>query len=150
MQQNPHPFSLPLFILFETLLVLPLLFRPFPLRGFLVFPVLFALYCRITTSSTYHAASDWSLALAITPQVLRALDVLLLTDAERSLRRLDELEEDPAAFGTWRKFCWAVELMITPRGIGWNWEVPYICYAGTGSRGYRSSAPTRMQLWPSF
>ena len=135
MQRNPHPFPLPIFIAFETLLFLPLLLRPFPLRGYLVFPVLLALYCRIVTSTTGDAASDWSLALAITPQLLKALDVLLLTDAERSLRRLDELEEDPESFGPLKKLCWAFELMATPRGIGWNWEVPYVCYAGTESRG---------------
>lgn len=146
MQTNSHPFHLSTFILFEILLFLPLLFRPFPLRGFLVFPVLFALYCRIVTSTTGNAASDWSLALAITPQLLKALDVLLLTNAERSLRRLDALEENPEAFGTLRKSCWAFELMTTPRGVGWNWEIPYICYAGTESRGYTFSASTRMVM----
>lgn len=150
MQKNSHPSPIPIFFLFEILLFLPLIFRRFPLRGFLVFPVLLALYCRIIASTTGNAASDWSLALAVTPQLLQALDVLLLTNAERSLRRLDALEENPEAFGIFRKSCWALGLMTTPRGVGWNWEVPYICYAGTGSRGYRHSASTRYDFHLAF
>ncbi len=136
MRNEAQPFSLSTLILFEVLLFVPLLFRPSRYRGLVFFPLLFALYYRIINSTTGSAPSDWSLALAITPQLFKVLDVLVLTNAEKELRRVDALEKNPEAFGAWRKLCWAVELINTPRGVGWNWEVPYICYVGTASRGY--------------
>lgn len=123
------------FILFEVFLVVPLLFNPVRFRGFVSFSILLALFYQIIMSTTGSHITDWSIGLTITPHLLKALDVLLMTDAERSLRRNEALEDDPAAFGLFTKTCWAFELIHNSRGVGWNWEVPYVCYTGTESRG---------------
>ncbi|KAI9879021.1 MAG: hypothetical protein M1830_009820 [Pleopsidium flavum] len=129
-----RPLSIPVLLLFEALLFIPLLFSPFTLRGHLFFPVLLALYIHLVTSTTGSPATDWSLVLAITPQLFKASDVLLLTDAERDLRWTGHEDENPADYNFRKKLAWAIELVNTPRGVGWNWEVPYICYVGTSSR----------------
>lgn len=122
-------------VIFEVLLFFPLCLRPFYCRALVFFPVLCAAYYLVITSSSLGSApADWSLALAITPQLLKALDIWVLTNAEKELRRVDSLSEDPVTFGTWKKVYWAIELISTPRGVGWNWEVPYVCYTGTSSR----------------
>ena len=129
-----QPLSLFDVFAFQVLLFFPLCLRPFHGRALVFFPLLCAIYHRLVTSSLGDAPLDWSLALALTPQLIKALDVWVLTDAERELRRVDALHEDPVKFDIWKKIAWAVELVSTPRGVGWNWEVPYVCYAGTTSR----------------
>lgn len=119
---------------FQVLLFFPLCLRPFHGRALVFFPPLCAVYYRLITASLGDTPLDWSLALALTPQLIKALDIWVLTDAEGELRRVNALREDPATFDIWKKTAWAFELVSTPRGVGWNWEVPYVCYAGTTSR----------------
>lgn len=128
--------SLPILhlIVFEVLLFFPLCIRPFHGRALVFFPLLCAVYGWIITSSLGNPSSDWSIGLAITPQLLKALDVWVLTNAEIELRRVDSVNDNPVDFGFGKKIGWAIELISTPRGVGWNWEIPYICYTGTASR----------------
>lgn len=122
-------------IAFELLLFLPLLLPPSLARRILVFPVLGVLFYRVVTSTTLSPALDWSIPLALTPQLLKAFDVYVLNNAEADFRRTGpENHMDPRQFGLRKKLIWAFELINTPRGVGWNWEVPYVCYVGTESR----------------
>lgn len=134
MHREFQPVSLVQLVIFQVLLFLPLCLRPFHGRALVFFPLLCTVYYRLATSSLGSAPLDWSLTLAITAQLLKALDVWVLTNAESDLRRTHSVSEDPVNFTIWNKVCWAVELISTPRGVGWNWEVPYVCYTGTTSR----------------
>jgi len=135
MRDQRPSISSPAFIMFEVLLSLPLaltLGRHARLGFFLVLCVL---YWNIITSTTGTPVGDWSVGLSITPQLLKALDMFLLHQAETDFRRNDILV-DPATMTFGRKLAWATELIHTPRGVNWNWEIPYICYVGTESRRF--------------
>ena len=131
-----HPFSLQIFILYEIFLFLPLTLPPFPYRGHIFFPILLLLFLRLITSTTQTPAYNWCIGLAVPTQLLKAFDILILTNAEKDCQRNKDHGEDPETFGMFRKLGWSFELVSTPRGVGWNWEVPYICYAGTETRRY--------------
>lgn len=131
-QRQPLPIWA--FLSFEILLSLPLTLNQGQRTRFAIFLVLCLLYHTIITATTGTPSGDWSLGLAITPQLLKALDVFVLNRAEDCFRRRDALHTDPASLGFFKKLVWATELMHTPRGVNWNWEVPYICYIGTQSR----------------
>lgn len=134
MKHGSNPSPILHIIIFEVLLFFPLCIPPFSGRALVFFPLLCAVYCCIITSSLGNPSSDWSLALAITPQLLKALDVWVLTNAEIELRRVDSVNDNSIDFGFGKKIWWAIELISIPRGVGWNWEMPYICYTGTASR----------------
>lgn len=136
MEDERQPFPVAAFVAFELLLSIPLalpLGQP-PRLGF--FLMLSLLYFNIITSTTGTPSGDWSLGLAITPQLLKALDMFVLNRAEAVFRRNDALDADPAALSFWKKLGWASELIHTPRGVGWNWEIPYVCYVDTESRRF--------------
>lgn len=136
MEGERQPFPLAVFVAFEFLLSIPLalpLGQPARLGFFLV---LCLLYFNIITSTTGTPSGDWSLGLAITPQLLKALDTYVFNRAEEVFRRNDALDADPAAFSFWKKLGWATELIHTPRGVGWNWEIPYVSYVDSESRRF--------------
>ena len=134
MNRGTRPLSLPILALFETVLSISLAVPPIRYRGCLIFSFLLGLYVYIVRSSTGNQSADWALGLSLTPQLGKAFYLLLLVEAEKSLRRNDELRLDPSRFPLRRKLCWSLELVHTPRGVGWNWETPYICYSGTSNR----------------
>ena len=135
MDSGPPPLSLPVLALFEVVLSLSLVVPPIRYRGCILFSLLLGLYVHIVRSSTGNQGGDWALGLSITPQLGKAFHLLLLVDAEKELRRKQELKLDPNHFSFLRRLYWALELVHTPRGVGWNWETPYISYSGTASRG---------------
>ena len=98
------------FILLEVLLFLPLIFNPVRCRNIISLSILLALFYQIIMSTTGRQITDWSIGLIITPHLLKALDLLLLTGAERSLRRNEALNDDPAAFGLFKKTICTFEL----------------------------------------
>jgi hypothetical protein len=136
MEGERQPFPLAAFVAFELLLSIPLALSLSQLTRLGFFLVLSLLYFNIITSTTGTPSGDWSLGLAITPQLLKALDMFVLNRAEAEFRRNDALNADPAALSFWKKLGWASELIHTPRGVGWNWEIPYVCYVDTESRRF--------------
>ena len=136
MLERRRPFSLLVFVSFEILLSLPLALTLGQHARFGFFLVLCLLYVSLITSTTGTPSGDWSLSLAITAQLLKALDMFVLHRAEATFRRNDALHIDPATLSFGKKLAWASELIHTPRGVNWNWEIPYICYVGTESRRF--------------
>ena len=137
MSDETRPLSLVALALFEIILSICLAIPPICHRGLFLFSSLLGLYCHIITSTTGHPRTDWALALSITPQLGKAFDLLLLVDAEKSLRRCCNLANDPSQLSIFGKLCWSFEVVHTPRGVGWNWETPFICYNGSRTRRYR-------------
>ena len=135
MNSEAPPLSLPMLALFEVVLSVSLFVPPIRYRGCLLFSLLLGLYVCIVGSSTGNQSTDWALGLSTTTQMGKAFYLLLLVDAEKELRRKHERRLDPTQFPFWRRLCWSFELVHTPRGVGWNWETPYICYSATASRG---------------
>jgi hypothetical protein len=135
LEQRRH-FSLSAFISFEILLSLPLALPLGQHARFGFFLVLGLLYLNLITSTTGTPSGDWALGLAITPQLVKALDMFILHRAEAVFRRNEALHVDPATLPFYKKLAWASELIHTPRGVNWNWEIPFICYVGTESRRF--------------
>ena len=136
-----QPFPFLTLALFELVLSISLPIPKFRFRGLFLVMLLFSLYIRIILSSTRSSKSDWSLALSITPQLGKAIDMLILTNAESMLRKKGDSTVHPNEFPLWKKMCWSFENLNTPRGVGWNWETPYICYSGCASRKYHECYP---------
>lgn len=147
MRSEAYPLSFLALALFETILSVSLAIPPFRLRGFVLLSLLSGLYYHIIQSTAGDPRTDWLLALSITPQLGKALDVLLLVDAEETLRKSGDLEIHPNRLPFWKKLCWSVEVIHTPRGVGWNWETPYICYSGCGTRKYFNCPVTSISAY---
>ena len=136
-----QPFPFLTLALFEFVLSISLAIPNFHYRGLFIVLLLLGLYIRMILSSTGSPKTDWSLALSITPQLGKALDMLILTDAEATLRKEGDSTVHPNELPLWKKMCWSFEIINTPRGVGWNWEIPYICYSGCASRKYHECHP---------
>ncbi|KAK8104723.1 uncharacterized protein PG998_011756 [Apiospora kogelbergensis] len=102
------------------------------------FVILASLYLRILQSSAGSPSADWGLALAITPQLGKAFDFFVLHPTETRQLREHKSHQDQArsnGVASWaKKFLLSMEMIHTPRGVGWNWEIPYVCYIGTESK----------------
>ncbi|KAK8131990.1 hypothetical protein PG999_000163 [Apiospora kogelbergensis] len=102
------------------------------------FVILASLYLRILQSSAGSPSADWGLALAITPQLGKAFDFFVLHPTETRQLREHKSHQDQArsnGVASWaKKFLLSMEMIHTPRGVGWNWEIPYVCYVGTESK----------------
>lgn len=147
MRSEAEPLSFLALALFETILSVSLAIPPLRLRGFFLLSLLSGLCYHILQSTTGDPRTDWLLALSITPQMGKALDVLWLVDAEKTLRKHGDLEVHPNRLPFWQKLCWSVEVIHTPRGVGWNWETPYICYSDCGTRRYLNYSVTSISVY---
>lgn len=57
---------------------------------------------------------------------MRILDRLYLNQPEEAFRFSEDEHISPTEYTLFNKFCWAVELMVVTRGIGWNWQIKQI------------------------
>lgn len=92
MTSEAYPLSFLPLALFETILSVSLAIPPFRLRGFVLLLLLSGLFYYISQSTTGDLRTDWLLALSITPQLGKVLDMLLLVNAEKILRKSGDLE----------------------------------------------------------
>lgn len=126
-----------LLITFQLSLILPLILSAAAHLRYAAFVCLAVQYILIITTTTGNASLDWGLGLAITPQLLKGLELFLIcTPAEVHYVRDPSHTPKQQSLTLKQKLEWVLELVYAPRGIGWNWEVPYICYAATGTRKY--------------
>ena len=150
MRSETHSLSLLAVALFEVILSISLAFPPVRHRGTILSFLLFGLYCYIVQSTTGYPKTDWALALSITPQLGKAFDLLLLVDAEKTLTRNCDSKVHPDRVPFWKKLCWSIEIVHTPRGVGWNWETPYICYSGCETRRYCDCAIASVKVYQRY
>jgi len=107
---------LALITLSACILTLGIAVRPSPYRWLLW--VLIATingYCYFSPLSKDPIRQPAATSLCI------ASDYILLTDVQRELRQIGQ-REPISNFGIWIRFRWAVQLMCSPRGIGWTHE----------------------------
>ncbi|KAI9836331.1 MAG: hypothetical protein M1837_003398 [Sclerophora amabilis] len=121
-------------VAFEVIFLTPLILPPFPFRGVIFFSLLTVCYAGIVRSTTGEPLFDWCLGLSTTTQMFKSSDLLILSDPERDFWQNGKQSGDALQLGPWEKTKWAAELAYSPRGVGWNWEIPYISYSGTKSR----------------
>ncbi|KAF2014335.1 hypothetical protein BU24DRAFT_492988 [Aaosphaeria arxii CBS 175.79] len=146
--------SVALMVSFQLTLTLPLLLLPEnrPVRMVVIVLLVFQ-YVNLVNTSSGDAAMNWGLGLAITPQLLKGFEIYIThTPASEHFHRI-RLRDEPVdgsngSNGLSERLLWALELVYTPRGIGWNWEIPYVCYIGTESKSaYLASRIKRIALF---
>ena len=100
----------------RILLLLALAVRPSPYRWTLLPPIaLFTWYCY------FHLTPNDANLESLLANFFVAIDFILLTDVQRELRQVGQ-KEPIWKFGLWERLQWAVQLLFSPRGIGWDHE----------------------------
>lgn len=116
------PFSLPLFILSQLILLFALVVRSNSIRRFLFLPFL-AITCHlILNTTTGNIANDHALGCALFAYLFMGSDYLLLTNPHKELRHIGQQHEDIANAPFWTRVGWAADLLCSARGIGWAHE----------------------------
>lgn len=99
-----------------------------PLRlGFLLLQITVTAqaYFAPAPSNMTNVAELYTFGLLLGNLTARYFDRLYLRVPEKTFHRLVDGEaEDPNMLPPLKKPLWALELVITTRGIGWNWRVP--------------------------
>ncbi|RDL32626.1 uncharacterized protein BP5553_09082 [Venustampulla echinocandica] len=77
----------------------------------------------------------------------RSFDRLYIHVPEETFHRINKTgeKEDAKTLSSWQKFLWGLELMLTTRGIGWDWKVSGIPKHPPQSR--REFLKTRLLKW---
>jgi hypothetical protein len=94
-------------------------------------PSLWLLY-NLRQHTTGKRADDYLMAVNVSMTLARFIDVCVLHDAETDLYRTNpdgspkETAEDIQRMTLWQKFRWNLDLFMTMRGVGWNWQVKNI------------------------
>ncbi|THU83559.1 hypothetical protein K435DRAFT_784138 [Dendrothele bispora CBS 962.96] len=100
----------------KCIILIGLVVRSSPYRWLLWVPVAAVnTYCYLSTDS------ENSLRVQVLLDTLTASDYILLTDVQREFRQVGQREPISSA-GIWPRFKWALQLWISPRGVGWNFE----------------------------
>lgn len=137
----PWPAYISFQILFSVSLALPK-----HLGRSTYFMILCGLYVYLVRHTTHSPLCDFSLGLQMTVQLGRAIDFLLLTDPDQAFFKIDHgggtsTHSDSPTLS--QRVLRSFDLMHSPRGIGWNWEVPHVSYAGCHSKRYAVLPSTR-------
>ncbi|THU83555.1 hypothetical protein K435DRAFT_733899 [Dendrothele bispora CBS 962.96] len=94
--------------------------RPSPYRWLFLLPVIAINgYCYFSTFS------EDSIRVNILIETLMASDYILLTDIQREFRQIGQ-QEPIYNLGIWARFKWTVQLLFSPRGVGWTHEMKSI------------------------
>ena len=121
-------FSACLALSFVTAVLTPCFRHGSPQRyGMLALQVYFTAQAYLApVKPTGNLAVTYSSGVLMGNLTLRYLDRLYLHVPEDIFRRVlrNGVEEDPNALSPSQKLWWSAELLITTRGIGWNWRVP--------------------------
>ncbi|KAJ3782999.1 membrane bound O-acyl transferase family-domain-containing protein [Lentinula aff. detonsa] len=90
--------------------------RPLPHRWVFFLPVV-----AINSYCYFSKVSDDSIRSNVIIETLIASDYILLTDIQRELRQIGQRESIMNA-GIWDRLKWTLQLLCSPRGIGWTHE----------------------------
>ena len=90
-------------------------------------PMLWIIY-NLRQHTSGKPEEDYLGAVNVSMALIRLIDFSILRIPEKSLRRVRsdgslETAEEIENMTLWQKFCWALDLSTTMRGIGWNWQV---------------------------
>jgi hypothetical protein len=120
--EERKPFSAALFSLIVPLNVISLVIQPTQYRPIL-FPVVLGIaYYLLFCTTTGDPIADLRVACAITPYVATAFDFIVLTEPQTQLFRLGQKAPSASFPSIWQKLKWALDLLSSPRGIGWTHE----------------------------
>ena len=112
-----------------TICITTLLLPQGPLRKIIAVPPMIWLLYNLRQHTTGKGEEDYLTAVNISMTLARFVDVCVLRDAEKELRRVNpdgsarETANDIQKMTRWQKFRWNLDLFMTMRGIGWNWRV---------------------------
>jgi len=126
-----------LFISLQLTLSLPHLLPPHPYIRYTAFVCLIVQYVVLVGTNSGNSTLEWGIGLATTPQLLKGL-VLFIIHAPATAfhrRHCNDIRVRKRV-ALWDRLQWIFELVYAPRGIGWNWEIPYIYYGGADSKTY--------------
>jgi hypothetical protein len=120
--EERKPFSAALLSLIAPTLVVSLVVQPTRYRPIL-FPVVLGIaYYLLCYTTTGDVVTDIMIAAAITPYVATAFDFIVLTEPQTQLFQLGQKVPSASFPSIWQKLKWALDLLSSPRGIGWTHE----------------------------
>jgi hypothetical protein len=121
---TPYAFNGLAWVFYLSLVLLALIVKPFSGRAVIFLPI-FALTAYVLLSTTGTFAGDYGLGLSWLTLFWFASDYILLTDVQRTLRRLPPAPKEPIEKASLcARTRWAVALFTTPRGVGWAHQPP--------------------------
>ncbi|KAF5359451.1 hypothetical protein D9756_002935 [Leucocoprinus leucothites] len=119
------PFPIPLFILLESLILLGYALRPSWYRPLLFIPIPFIVY-HLVFHTTTGTIADVGLGSTLVIHFFFAFDRLVLTDIQKTFHRIGEKPGEITSASFLDRLAWSLHLHCSPRGVGWNFEVPHI------------------------
>ncbi|KAF8868661.1 hypothetical protein BD779DRAFT_902891 [Infundibulicybe gibba] len=76
----------------------------------------------------------------------RASDFILLTDAQSTLRQHEQSQPANQMTVT-RRSCWAIDLILNFRGVGWSFEAPHLRHSTLQRWEYVRSRISRLAIY---
>ncbi|KAJ7301479.1 membrane bound O-acyl transferase family-domain-containing protein [Mycena albidolilacea] len=120
----PYAFNGLAWVSYLSLVLFALIVKPFSGRAVIFLPI-FALTAYVLLSTTGTFAGDYGLGLSWLTLFWFASDYILLTDVQRTLRRLPPAPKEPIEKASLcARTRWAVALFTAPRGVGWAHQPP--------------------------
>ncbi|KAG5714972.1 hypothetical protein E4T56_gene5371 [Termitomyces sp. T112] len=135
-RETRPPFPFVTFLLVPDILLALALALDLPKRTRVAFFVVFALVCyQGLQYTTGDKMQDYSMGSTIGGQFFTALHLLLLAEPIRHYRHFSD-HDDPSTRSLFKKVYWTACIIHSPRGIGWNYQTPYVPDRPTIQRGF--------------
>jgi hypothetical protein len=117
---------------------------PTPLRRASFFTTICLInFYMIGFTKSANPFSGYATGTTLMGRVVGAFDFIALTDAQAGLRPLGQ--RLPASrLGLRERAKWALELMLTPWGIGWNFQIPHVKPSKDETYGRRTFVLSRL------
>jgi hypothetical protein len=109
-------------LLIPITIVVSLVIQPTQYRPILFLLVLGIAYYLLFWTTTGDPVTDVFIASAITPYVATAFDFIILTEPQTQLFRIGQKAPSASFPSIWQKVKWALDLLSSPRGVGWSHE----------------------------
>ncbi|KAJ3572622.1 hypothetical protein NP233_g2972 [Leucocoprinus birnbaumii] len=140
----PSILLIPIIIIYEVLIVIGLALKPSRYRPLSIIPIAFTFYQILSLSNessiTGMPTADFMIGGIICSHASIALDGIVVTDVQRSLCRVGEQSGKITSASFAKRFIWGLDLLLSPRGVGWTHEIPGIGVKVSGTSSYSRKA----------
>jgi len=120
--EERKPFSPVLLSFMYLVILLSLVIQPTRYRPVLFLPVFAIAYYLLFYTTTGDALTDLSVGSSISPNVAAAFIFIVLTEPQTQFFQVGQKVPSASFSSPWERIKWALDLLFSPRGIGWTHE----------------------------